>query len=421
MRRPIPLFIALGSLILLLTLREGVARAEEMEDLPENTCVECHADLDEARLKDPVKNWNLSVHKKAGVACNDCHGGDPSSYDEAMEEKSGFLGKPKKEEIPGLCARCHSDAKKMRIYNLRTDQYALYRQSMHGRRLFKHKDPKAATCVDCHGNHAVFSKKDPRSPVYRPNIIKTCSTCHSDASYMKEYKIPTSQYEGYLQSYHGRLLLEKNDPRVPTCADCHSAHGAVPAGVKTVAEVCGNCHSVTAEYYSRSRHSQVMKDGGKPWCTDCHGRHRILFPTGEKFTGAGEYDCRACHEPGSSPFQMGARLKNMLARADRAIQKEITGVKGLKSKGGTGFEISRLTAELDKARAGFTKTVAMTHTLRMPDLTKRVEDISGITGGVHDEIASIYRELRVRYLGLIVTWVFLLLFMWVLNEKRKGL
>ncbi len=401
-------------------LLSGPSLAQAEEEEMENTCVECHSDLDGAQ-KEAVDSWQLSVHKKAGVFCNDCHGGDPTSYDEAMEESAGFLGKPKKEDIPALCAKCHSDAKRMRVYNLRTDQHSFYKESVHGQRLLKEKDPKVATCVDCHGNHAVFSKKDPRSPVYRPNIIKTCSKCHSDKNYMEDYGIPTNQYEGYLASYHGKLLLEKNDPRVPTCSDCHGSHGATPPGTKEVAEVCGYCHSVTAEFYSKSPHSRELGEGKKPRCIDCHGNHRILFPTTAKFTGTGENDCQSCHNPNSPPYLLGAKLGQMLNESEAAIHEGRKQVEELRRKGGTGFEISRLADSLDDAKTKWIKTTAMTHTLNMPELEKRTGKITQITQKAREEISGIYNELNIRYVGLAVTWVFLLLLIWALNEKRKAL
>lgn len=398
----------------------GIVAAEEMPELP-NTCAECHQSSDDERLKKPAADWDLSVHKKAGVSCKDCHGGDPSSYDEAMEVKAGFTGKPKKEDIPALCAKCHADSKKMRVYNLRTDQYSYYQESIHGKRLAGEKDKKVPTCVDCHGTHAVFSKKDPRSPVHRPNIIKTCSKCHSDKAYMAEYKVPTDQYDGYLQSYHGKLLIEKEDPRVPTCADCHSGHGAAPPGAKDVSEVCGNCHSVTAEFFSKSKHSLAMEETGKPRCVNCHGKHNIPFPGVEKFTGDGPNDCRSCHPPDSPAFKEGVRLKGMLETADSSVRKARDAVAELKKKGGTGFEISNLGDKLDDANTKLVKTVAMTHTMHIPLLEKRIGEITGAAKKAHEEIEAIFKELKIRNIGLIFTWVFLLLFIWALNEKRKSI
>jgi hypothetical protein len=41
---------------------------------------------------------------------------------------------------------------------------------------------EVAHCWDCHGPHEVLPASDPRSPVNRANLIKTCGQCHKDAN-----------------------------------------------------------------------------------------------------------------------------------------------------------------------------------------------------------------------------------------------
>ena len=131
----------------------------------ENVCVECHEKLAKP-LREPVQKWFQSVHKEAGITCVDCHGGDPTSAKTAMEKSKGFQGVPIKEDIPLLCGGCHSDAKRMRKFNLRTDQLSAYKTRRHGQLLFEQEDENVATCIDCHNAHDVLSKNNPASPVY---------------------------------------------------------------------------------------------------------------------------------------------------------------------------------------------------------------------------------------------------------------
>src|SRR3989304_957026 len=71
-----------------------------------NSCVTCHRELHEKILFD----FKDDVHSRAGLSCQDCHGGDPSIADEeAMNPKSGFIGAPKKKDVPQFCGKCHSD------------------------------------------------------------------------------------------------------------------------------------------------------------------------------------------------------------------------------------------------------------------------------------------------------------------------
>jgi hypothetical protein len=122
----------------------------------EIVCIQCHG-AQTGRLGDPVKLWRSSIHAANGIACNDCHGGDPKDLVNAMSPARGFLGVPKKVDIPAFCGRCHVGVEKD------------YRESAHGRALGK----GGPTCVTCHGNHLVVKAA--------LDIIneKTCTQCHT--------------------------------------------------------------------------------------------------------------------------------------------------------------------------------------------------------------------------------------------------
>jgi nitrate/TMAO reductase-like tetraheme cytochrome c subunit len=120
----------------------------------ESSCVKCHLDLG-GEFARPVRELQESVHFEKEVACHDCHGGNPTSFDEdkSMSKDVGFIAKPGFEEIPEFCARCHSDVNRMKKYKLRTDQLSLYKTSFHGKALYEKEDKNTATCISCHGGH----------------------------------------------------------------------------------------------------------------------------------------------------------------------------------------------------------------------------------------------------------------------------
>lgn len=122
----------------------------------EIVCVQCHG-AQTGRLADPVKQVRASIHGENGIACNDCHGGDPKDLPNAMSPARGFLGVPKEGDIPAFCGRCHVGVMKD------------YLQSAHGRALGR----GGPTCVTCHGSHQVVKAS--------LDIIneKTCTQCHS--------------------------------------------------------------------------------------------------------------------------------------------------------------------------------------------------------------------------------------------------
>ncbi|HEX9079717.1 MAG TPA: cytochrome c3 family protein [Desulfuromonadaceae bacterium] len=125
-------------------------------DRPEIVCIQCHGTLP-GKLGEPVKLWRGSIHAENGIACNDCHGGDPKDAANAMSPARGFLGAPKETAIPDFCGRCHVGVK------------ADYLASAHGRALGK----GGPTCVTCHSNHLVLKAS--------LDLIneQSCSRCHS--------------------------------------------------------------------------------------------------------------------------------------------------------------------------------------------------------------------------------------------------
>ncbi len=134
--------------------RVGCAAAGPVEIV----CITCHGGQ-AGHLGAPVALWRQSVHAGNGVACNDCHGGDPNgkNAEEAMDPARGFRGVPKEIEIPAVCGNCH--------VGVMND----YLASEHGKAL----GSGGPTCVTCHGNHKVV-----RASLDLINE-KDCSRCHS--------------------------------------------------------------------------------------------------------------------------------------------------------------------------------------------------------------------------------------------------
>jgi hypothetical protein len=368
-----------------------------------NVCVECHQNLEDT-LKDAVTNWQESIHKKAGVYCNECHGGDPYDYESSKEAVAGYIGIPKPKNIPMICSRCHSDIKMMRKYNLKTDQLNLYKTSIHGMRLFEKGDEAVATCVSCHGNHNILSKNDPRSPVYRFNVPLTCGKCHSNKEMTKPYNISTNQYDLYKRSHHGRLLFENKNLSVPTCVDCHGTHGAAPPGMADITEACGSCHAVIAEYFKKSPHLPGVKEG-MPRCITCHGNHDIQRPTIAKFTGTSKQDCGGCHLPDSPAFKVGDDIKTVLMEAENSYRMGINAVAAIREWGGSGFATGYLEDDMDKAKIKLTEAYSITHTLSVKEVKVRASEAVSLSKNVGEIVEGMIEETEIRKIGLVFTWI----------------
>ena len=386
-----------------------------------DVCVSCHQGL-EGNLADPVKGWEQSAHREAGVRCKDCHGGNSSIAALAMKKAMGFKGTPKAKDIPALCAKCHADVRKMRPYNLRTDQYAEYQTSIHGQRLAK-GDSRVATCSSCHGAHEVRKKNDPLSAVYHTRVPETCAKCHADPKLMKGYKIPTDQLAEFNKSYHGKILRGeisgKNPLLAPNCATCHGIHGATPPGVKEVEAVCGNCHTTIARYFRQGPHEKAVRETGIPKCITCHGNHDIPYPSLNALTGEESGQCGACHDQKSTAYGKAQKMKSLLEAAENAIRKNQKSIERLKVEQ---LEVSKLEGKVTEASAKLTQAKPLTHAVEVVKL----EELTGQSMKISEEdqklIVKLEKGLEQRK-KIGITLLFLIglviLFLYLKNQSLK--
>ncbi|MBI4667460.1 MAG: cytochrome c3 family protein [Nitrospinae bacterium] len=386
---------------------------------PNYLCVNCHLEMADERLTPPVNDWMDSVHRQAGVRCADCHGGDP--FDEAMikEPSAGYIGKPKTEDIPKLCSKCHSDHTKMREYNLRADQFTLYSDSVHGRKL-QEGDTEAPTCVSCHGMHKILKVKDPNSPTARKNIPETCGQCHAKKEVFEKRGRRFDQLALYKTSRHYELYA-KGDLLVPTCFDCHGNHGIQPVMNERTQTVCFNCHAQQAEYYKASKHYDAFKRSGSPVCLHCHSNHGILRPTPADFTGDRDLDCVGCHEEGSAAYLLGKDIQQVAVAATTAVESAMRGLEDIENNAHGGFEIGELKERMAKASDGLKELHSLTHKMDIEALKKQSEGLIQISQSVSAQVDQMWGEVRKRRIGLVMAWLVFIGFMTALWYKSKEL
>jgi predicted CXXCH cytochrome family protein len=296
--------------------------AAKVELLMQDNCVVCHSDPsaqdpDTLFSADPESSGspphlNLrelvsDVHFRRDLSCAGCHGGDPRDGDMADEIYDRWPEAPERHQdrtwIPGFCASCHADPIFMRRFNpaLSTDQYAKYKESRHGERLFREGDSKAAQCVSCHGVHGIRGSKSPRSSVHPQRIPYTCGGCHADDEYMAGYlgsngeALPTDQLEEFETSVHGRALLDRGDLGAPACNDCHGNHAAMPPEISSIAQVCRTCHAGNGELFDGSRHKRAFERNGWPECERCHGNHAVAEVDDSMLSEPSNPLCYDCH------------------------------------------------------------------------------------------------------------------------------
>lgn len=287
-------------------------------------CTDCHEDaqvLPHAINLDGV-NCTVACHESAAVehrrgvhaeataagddrapACATCHGGHDIYPSADRRAKTYPLN------VIKLCGDCHSEHHESTTNGYDETEYVRsYMQSVHGKAVNEAGLIVAATCVDCHGGHAVRPSSDENSPVHRSHVPETCGQCHSGIE------------EVYASSIHGKRLAE-DDPDAPVCTDCHAAHAIThaetPGFMRDIIGECGQCHDRMAkddgsarsfyDTYRMSYHGQVNELGSarSARCSDCHGAHNVLpasDPVSRIHPDNIVSTCGECHEESNANF-----------------------------------------------------------------------------------------------------------------------
>jgi cytochrome b subunit of formate dehydrogenase len=298
------------------------------EKLGNVSCVPCHKKADEA--------FSAGIHGQAlkrgapyAPNCSECHG------THVILPRQNVQSNTYKMRIPFLCGRCHREgAPVARIYNIpEKDILNNYSESIHGEALFKKGLIVTATCNDCHDNHKVLPHTSPDSTISVKNIAGTCTQCHARIE------------EVHIKVIRGELW-EQKPGAIPACTDCHHSHmirktnlvqrtadreclkchekpdvhkdvggrtvgltvakediqGSVHRDIpcvkchsdidplrhrpcETAGRVdCSSCHAKMSEEYFESGHGQafLQKNPRSPYCTDCHGKHKVISHKDER-------------------------------------------------------------------------------------------------------------------------------------------
>jgi cytochrome b subunit of formate dehydrogenase/uncharacterized protein with PIN domain len=260
------------------------------QGMADGDCMSCHArgDLTSTRGVEAsllqVKADDLAHSRHARVACIQCH-----------TDCSPSLLRPCATVAARVdCSVCHAQV---------VDQY---RTSTHGKLAAK-GSPDAPGCRDCHGSHGILGKAESNSPIYPRNIPNLCGQCHlkGHKAAVRYTGVDTAAVERYTESIHGKGLLESGLTVTATCANCHTAHGELPASdaASTVnpanlARTCSQCHRGIYEVFENSIHSpRVSKSESKlPTCDDCHTAHSIRRTDADDFKLTIMTQCGKCHE-----------------------------------------------------------------------------------------------------------------------------
>jgi len=300
----------------------------------------------------------------------------------------------------------------MRVYNLPTDQYALYKISHHGIALAE-GNTAAAVCTDCHGTHRILKPADPESQVYVRNIPATCGQCHGKSDETATGNQERNPLDDYLTSVHGRELLELGNTKAPDCSRCHGIHGATPPGVGDVGRICGNCHTSALRAFRDSPHAAAMIEAGIPECIACHENHA---------TKTSDYHdlakiCLDCHEEDSSQHDTGKKMEVLFARAQDEVDKAREVIEEAQR---IPLFVEDHYARLEQARTYLLEAQPAVHSVSLSEVERFTQAARSLGEDIEAEIEGELAELRLRRLGLVIFWFYLLLTIWILYRFRQN-
>ncbi len=384
----------------------GVPKGDKISTV----CAKCHSDAS-VMVKtyksllplNQMASLAASVHGKPAVKgnqkiaqCTSCHGAH------GISPKNNRSSAVNPVNIPNTCAKCHSNAQYMRDYNpaLPVDQLAKYRTSVHGKQNAK-GDVNVAECANCHGSHEILQAKDIRSRAYPTNLPATCATCHSKASLMRPYALPSDQLEKFSKSVHGVALLEKKDLGAPACNDCHGNHGATPPGVESISKVCGTCHALNADLFSASPHKKAFDKRKLPECETCHSHHDIVAAT-DKLLGVGEgTTCNWCHgkEKESKGYLVAQLMRHL---ADSLVAAENDAILRVSDAEQKGMEIGEAKFKLRDVRQALLETRTKVHSFSEDQFKDVAQRGLVIAAEVSKEADFAVEEYYFRRWGLLV-------------------
>ena len=315
------------------------------------TCMTCHARIEEVHVKFiEGRLWEEEPHKvpscpechqphkirrraasDVGAASRDCmrcHGDPELSVEHEGETISLFVDQEAytlSEHSGTACAQCHTDVtpnhperacatieSPVDCSICHAERVREHELSAHGR-FAKAGDLEAPTCLTCHEKHTTQSHRLPTSRTFSRNVPELCGTCHREggaAADRIDSDIPDI-VESYIESAHGKGLLESGLVVSASCIDCHTSHNPLPKNDPEssvhpdhLADTCGVCHKGIEETFQQSIHwpDNVVTTEPLPTCEDCHTSHTITRTDAQGFRMQMMAQCGRCHESFAETF-----------------------------------------------------------------------------------------------------------------------
>ena len=154
----------------------------------------CHEKI-AAKYFDGIHGKALLSGNKDAPVCTSCHG------DHQILAPNNPKSTVSNANIAQVCSNCHGSVKLTERYGLPSHSVGSYLDSYHGLAA-QGGMTTVANCASCHGAHDILPSSDPKSPINKANLAKTCGKCHpgADAQFAATpvHVIPTSKNDPLL-------------------------------------------------------------------------------------------------------------------------------------------------------------------------------------------------------------------------------
>jgi hypothetical protein len=229
---------------------------------------------------------------------------------------------------------------------------------------------------------------------------------------MSAFGLSATTVEEFRGSVHGSALLEDGDPAAPSCARCHGVHGATPPGFGDVDKVCGQCHGTARDFFVGTVHEEAMDAAGLPECASCHGNHAVGAAGSELASEV----CHECHEDGSAPAELGRKLLALQA----AATQEIASAEGLIAEAEqVPLDVEDYWARIELAKTHLQEVYPIMHSVDLDKVSPLAVAARSEAEEIQKEIYEKLSDIRIRRLGLVVFWFYILLTVAILVALRR--
>jgi predicted CXXCH cytochrome family protein len=188
--------------------------------------------------------------------------------------------------------------------------------------------------------------------------------------------------------------------------------------VDWVGNVCGQCHTVMAEYFAASFHSRVFTSMGMPGCAGCHGNHAVAR-TSDTLLGLGEGAvCARCHVEGAG----GGIVASAMRTAIDSLTRDFGLADSLLGEAErAGMEVSQPQVDLTNAQTSLLQARTAIHAFSLDSVQRHVDEGLGVTGSSIERGLAALDDLRFRRVGLGVSTAVIVLLIGGLILKIRQL